>query len=101
MLNGSKSNQIRDVEKYKSTKDIEGRKLLARNIWQKFVSSDAILELNIANEKRKVVESQLNSGKEDIFDELQRDIEIVMNDTFQRFERSKEYEAIVKKITLA
>lgn len=46
------------------------------------------------------LEKVLHTGNEDIFDGLQKQIETVMNDTYHRFERSKDFEQLLKNISL-
>ncbi len=81
----------KQVEIYRSIDNFNQRKLMAYIIYDTFIKRRAVSELNIENSKRDLIAKNLENAPKDLFDPTQREIIVLMNDSFGRFCRTFAY----------
>lgn len=90
------------VMKFKETKELKKRYLLADEIFNSFLNDDSALNINtskiLINKTMVNYQKQKNKGicEPDLFDEIRKDVQFgVMKDTFFRFERTPLYKEML------
>eukprot|EP01080_Neovahlkampfia_damariscottae_P011354 gene11354-4522_t len=84
---------VQAVENFKALKGENNRRPMAQKIYDEYLLPDSLFELNINRESAKKVQDALGENQipENIFDELKKCIEFVMNDTLMRFTEGSDY----------
>lgn len=88
---------MQEVRAYKKIKNDEKRAKRAKDIFATFIESGALLELNIDSRQRSTVRAALDKAPLDIFDIVLAHVEVVINDTFSRFETSAQFKYLEQK----
>jgi len=89
---------LSEVKKFKKIKNDDKRKARAKDIYDTFIASGSLLELNIDSKKRANIDARLADAPVDLFDQVLQHVEVVMNDTFSRFEMSSTFKTLEKKM---
>ncbi len=85
--------------KYNREREYEEKKRIAEQIWNTFLSYHSTIDVNVKTQTERRIGEQMEMGLYDnvLFAELQQEVEILLQDSFVRFSRTKEYEDFMEQ----
>jgi hypothetical protein len=88
-----------DVIKYENIINKKARNEMATKIYEKYLTDDALLEINTSGTKRKKVfqKIEMNEVDSNLFGDILKDVHLNLSDTYSRWINTSEYQLIIQK----